>query len=181
MCRSVLSDQSYRGGKPQWKPRPKVAHQHKCEYVFGPTWPPWRGDMCIWTLSGTRKEGEEGLCLSIMIISTSFCVQNCISMDDKLYGLCRRSSNIPELHLCPQEGTGAVGTFTISKFLWLLVISFCLSKVFCSLILGQVNLSSGSAERWVGKIRDRLPVLGKKSSKEWSWWRSWEVPRTEFY
>lgn len=37
-----------------------------------------------------------------------------------------------------------------------------------SILTQPVNLSSGSAKRWVGKILGKLPVLGEKSSQEWN-------------
>lgn len=41
-----------------------------------------------------------------------------------------------------------------------------------SILTQPVNLSSGSAKRWVRKIPGRLPALGEKSSQE----QNWDVP-----
>lgn len=47
-------------------------------------------------------------------------------------------------------------------------VIFSFAQVF-SILTQSVNLSSGSAKRWLRKILGKLPVLGKESSQEWNW------------
>lgn len=171
----MLNDDSYRGGKTPVEtknPSGPPVQVWLCVQARGR--PPRIGDRSAQTLSEARRE-RKVLCPSIMTLRSSYCVQNCLRLDDEWYGLQRfrvlRSEYklgtriYQNRHLPPQEGTRARGTLSVPQFLWWLLMFHCFPEAFCSLILELMHQSSGAAERWVEKILGRLPVLGEKSGK----------------
>lgn len=129
------------GQNPSGNQRTKLAGQDKHADAFRPVYSPAGRRPVHTDFVRRRREGREGVYLypSIMIISTSFYVPNCLSTDDKLYGHQRfrvlpsrigaRAQIHQNFHLSPQEGARAVRTFVFLQILWLLLMSsFCFPK-----------------------------------------------------
>lgn len=124
-----------------------------------------------------RRRRCVNFCPSIMIIGTAL-MPELLRMDDKLHGHrmfsltlrnVSRGSDILELPFASWAGyQGYKNIHCFPVFVTVANVILLFAQMF-SILTQPVNLSSGSAKRWMfRKILGKLPVLGEKSSQEWN-------------